>query len=312
MSSASHKTGIEVVDPLPERVEAGATLRIVVKVSCAEGCALAGGAVTATHGDAVIGTGTLVGEAGPAGGGTAEIDLRAPSYAGEAVWRIDLPDQEIGGCEHRSCSVTVAAEVVPHQTSLAIWGVEPVLVSETLTVRAGATCSSGCRLGGQKIEVHDEAGMKVAEARLDDEPRADTEALYEARLDLVAPDKPGVVRYTVSLSPDGLDLPHEGAAAAFTTRCLALPQHEVTVLLRAVDLDASFAGVDVRLGAYRAKTNEKGIAKIGVPAGTYQLTVWRIDIEPVTGELDVTGNATTEVEVARRRIIDEDEERMWM
>ncbi len=49
-----------------------------------------------------------------------------------------------------------------------------------------------------------------------------------------------------------------------------------------------------------------------VAKGAYELSVWRIDLEPARLEIDVTGDSEIEVDTGPRQVVDEDEERMWM
>ena len=46
--------------------------------------------------------------------------------------------------------------------------------------------------------------------------------------------------------------------------------------------------------------------------GTYDLSVWRIDFEPVTMKIEVDADTDIDVGVEPRRVVDEDEKRMWM
>jgi hypothetical protein len=129
---------------------------------------------------------------------------------------------------------------------------------------------------------------------------------------LTAPDRTGVFSASVGFSPDELDLPHVDTAGDFTFRCVELPEHTVTVRVVHEEIDAPLGDIEVRLGPYQAMTDSEGVAGVAVAKGTYELSLWRIDIEPVSMRVKVTGDTEIDVAAAPRRIVDEDEERMWM
>jgi uncharacterized membrane protein len=56
------------------------------------------------------------------------------------------------------------------------------------------------------------------------------------------------------------------------------------------------AGV-VRLGVFRAVTNETGMATLEVPYGTYELTVWKMGYEHVVRNLEVNGDQFIRIEL---------------
>jgi uncharacterized membrane protein len=56
------------------------------------------------------------------------------------------------------------------------------------------------------------------------------------------------------------------------------------------------AGV-VRLGVFRAVTNETGMATLEVPHGTYELTVWKMGYEHVGRNLEVNGDQFIRIEL---------------
>jgi hypothetical protein len=90
------------------------------------------------------------------------------------------------------------------------------------------------------------------------------------------------------------------------------PEHTVRVQVVWSGWVAPKAGVEVRVGAYRGFTDERGVASVGVPKGSYQVSIWRIDIEPSSTPLDVGGDRMVELEAAPRRRRDADAERAWM
>ena len=334
--ATGHQPTVELAEAFPPEVEAGAEIVVRARVSCPEGCDLRGGLVNIVSSEEVVLTGELGGSASaetaetietaetaepaetavPAeSAGTAEttdLVLNAPAHVGEKVWSITFPRQEVGGVVHEECVLAVTSNILPHTTSVAIWGVPSPVKDSGFGVTVGIKCSAGCSLAGQLVEVWDEAGVKLGDGILGDDPRPGTSALYDAEVSLVAPSQAGVFSRSASFAPTELDLPHLEATGDFTFRSLEPPEHTVTVQIVPNGLETPLDNIEVRLGAYQAETDERGLATVGVPKGTYELSALRIDIEPVSTELEVTGDAMVEVEATPRQVVDEDEERMWM
>jgi hypothetical protein len=279
------------------------------RASCPEGCDLRGGLVNIVVSEEVVLTAEL---AESEGAETEELVLNAPAQLGEGVWSVTFPRQELDGVVHEECSLSLTSTVVPHSTSVAVWGVPSPVKGSPFDVMVGIKCSAGCSLAGQLVEVRDEAGAKLGDGRLGDVPRPGTSALYEGEVSLVAPSQAGVFLRSVSFAPIELDSPHREASGDFTFRSLEPPEHTVTVQVIPKGIDAPMDNIEVRLGAYRAETDEQGLAKVGVPKGTYELSVWRIDIEPASTELEVTRDAMVEIDTAPRKVVDEDDDRDWM
>ena len=311
-AATGHQPTVELAEAFPPEVEAGADIVVRARVSCAEGCDLRGGLVNIESSEEVVLTEELGGSESAETAETGDLVLNAPAQVGERVWSITFPGQEVGGVVHEEYVLTVTSTIVPHTTSVAVWDVPSPVRGSRFGVSVGIKCTAQCSLAGQLVEVRDEAGVKLGDGRLGDDPRPGTSALYEAEVSLVAPSQAGVFSRSVSFVATELDLPHREASADFTFRTLEPPEHTVTVQVVPKGIDAPMDNIEVRLGAYRAETDERGLASVGVPKGTYELSAWRIDIEPVSTELEVTGDAMVEVDAAPRHVVDEDEERLWM
>lgn len=302
----THRPTLELIGAVSPEVAAGARVILRLRAVCPEGCELGGGSLSITGPLGVVHALAL------ADGEATEVVLTAPEELGEAAWSMVLPAGESAGVRHEEVSVTLNTSVVPHATSVAVWDVPSPLEGTTFTVKVGVTCSLGCPLAHRRVEVRDEMGAKLAEGRLGERLTAGTAALYEADIELVAPARMGVFTRRVVFDATALGLPHVDATADFTFRVLAPPEHTVAVKVMWSEEDAPKAGVEVRVGAYRAYTDENGVAKVGVPKGTHEVSIWRIDLEFWSTSLEVRGDATVEVQAAPRRPLDEDAERIWM
>ena len=308
-----HVPAIELLEPFPSEAPAGGTIHVDVRVSCPERCDLRGCVLEVARPDAAVQTIELSGRDTDRGGGSAALSLSVPEETGDAGWRVSLPEREIDGNLHEKCVLALKTVVVPHSTSLAVWGVPSPLRASPFSIKVGIKCSAGCQLAGQLVMVYDEAGKKLGEGTLGKAPRPGTDALYEAELRLVAPDRAGVFSCSVDFSGDGLRLPHVGTRGGFTFSLPGAPgaHRQRAGCARRSRLFPSRIS-RFRLGPYRAMTDSAGMARVAVAKGAYELSVWRIDLEPVRLEIDVDADSEIEVETGPRQVVDEDEERMWM
>lgn len=309
MDATEHQPAIELIEDLPPELEAGGQVAVRLRVTCRDGCNLRNGVVKAVSADGTLVTTALAG-AGPEHlGSTATLVLTVPARVGAWPFQVTFPEQEVAGAMHGACTLPVSSTVVPHSASVAVWEVPSPVQGARFTVQVGVKCSAGCRLGGQLVEVRDESGATVAEGRLGSEPSPGTSALHEAQVTLAAPDRSGVFSRTVHFAGTGLELPHTGGAGTFTFRVVEPPEHTVAVWVRAKGIEAPLHSIEVRLGPYGAMTDERGLASVRVAKGSYELSAWRVDIEPVSQRLVVADDHTVEVDAAPRRVVDEDAER---
>lgn len=208
-----------------------------------------------------------------------------------------------------------AGEAEPHTTSVAVWDVpSPVVMNCRLKVKVGVTCSATCYLGGQLIEIRDEAGARVGEGRLGETPWPGTGALYVAEVDLAAPATEGVFSWsaTFAIAEPPLPLPHDEACATFSFRTVRPPDHHVTVRVTDKDSKAPLQNVEVRLGFYRALTDQQGQARLELPGGRYDLDAWKTGCDMPSRTLEVGGDLTIDVEAVLSPEKSPDDEQVWM
>jgi hypothetical protein len=302
----SHRPTLALVEAPPPAVPAGAELIVRVRLACPEGCDLCAGSVRVT--DSAGAERTLELPSGP----DAELALVAPAKVGDVSWSILVPAQEAGGAHHEEAHLTLRSSVVPHPTSVAVWGVPSPLAGGTFGVRVGVKCSLGCGLGGRRVEIRYGESARLAEGWLGERPRPGTAALHEAEVVLLAPSRVGISSGRAVFDGSGPGLPHADSAADFTFRVLEPPEHTVAVSVVPRGVEAGLDGIEVRLGPYRAFTDLQGAARVEVAAGRYDVSIWRVDIEPCSAPLEVTGDAALELEARPRRHPDEDADRIWM
>jgi len=68
-------------------------------------------------------------------------------------------------------------------------------------------------------------------------------------------------------------------------------------------------GVELRVGRFRAASNEVGIAHVDVPGGTYEVCAWKIGYDLLSRTAHVAGDTTIHLEVA---VAPEPEQPYWM
>jgi hypothetical protein len=179
--------------------------------------------------------------------------------------------------------------------SLAVWDVPmPAVAGEKFSIKVGAKSAARRALGGGRVEVSDSTGAVVATAKLGETLWPETEALYWA-----APDIPGPVQqfaeYVVRFIPDSGKPAHDAVATRFSIASTAKPEHRLTVAVTERDTAAALAGVEIRLGSFRARTNAAGRAELHVCKGEYQLQLFRTaHVAPPT-PIKIVGDASVEL-----------------
>ena len=152
--------------------------------------------------------------------------------------------------------------------SLAVWDVPmPVVAGETFTIKAGAKSAGGEALAGARIEVCDATGKVVASGVLGDRPLDGTEALYWTPLNIPSLGQEQAAEYIVRLGNE--------ATTRFSVAAAPKPTHVLKVSVTEQDSKEALSGVEIRLGAFHARTGQDGRAEIRVCDGEYQLQLWR-------------------------------------
>ena len=59
---------------------------------------------------------------------------------------------------------------------------------------------------------------------------------------------------------------------------------------------APIANAQLRLGAFRAATDQSGLAEVDLPGGVYDLSVWKVGYEAPGRTVELNGNVSIEVE----------------
>jgi hypothetical protein len=286
---------IELLDAVPEEVDAGVELTLVVGLKPSGFTDLAETPFEIRDADAVRHAGMLdlAGEARD----RATIALNAPDAVGEFAWMLVIPEHAREGKTCSETSLPFVFRTRPHATSLAAWDCpSPVVIGETFRLKVAAQCSAGCAtLPGERIVIRDARGAEVASATLGATPWPGTEALYWTEVEVPAPSETGVHAWKVEFAADRLRLPHGGASFSFSSMVDRPAEHTVIVKVCAEESHAPIDDAQVRLGSRRAATDASGIARLAVPGGTHELFVWKAGFEAPTRRIEVTRDASIEV-----------------
>ena len=307
----AHPTSVVLSRPPAAEVDAGTDIVLKVKVACPDGCDLRERVINVIASDgAVVGRSRLV-EFFDRVNETTDFAFMAPDGVGEYSWTVVFPTQEAEGLVHEESAQPITVRTIPHDTSLAVWGVpSPIVIDHPFRSQVGATCSAGCDLKGREIEICDETGASIARGTLGDTPLDGTRALYWTEVDLVAPASEGATSRLIGFAPTELHLPHGGASARFGFETVKPPQHSVTVKVVQQGAGTPVEDAQVRLGVYFAYSDQTGHARVAMPRGTYSLDVLKTGYEAPSRVLDVNDDVTVEVEVAV--IPPEDPDAYWL
>ncbi len=265
--------GLAFKEAAAEAVDAGAEFFFSVALSWPQGTARDGVSYRVRDGEKIIRSGELPKAA--AADGSIAFALTAPAQIGEQRWTL------VVGNEHAEGTLPLRFTTVPHATSLAVWdNPSPVVRGAGFKVKVGAKCSASCGLSGRNVEIRDEADKFMAAGALGDATWAGTASL-----------------------------PHGGASSSFSFVTVAEPEHSVSVKVVDKKTKAPVANAQVRLGFYRAVTDERGAAKMSVPKGEFPLVVTRAGYEAPERSLAVTKNLR--IRIAAEALPEEDPFGAW-
>lgn len=301
MSTKPTEIRLALAQAPPKSVDAGSVFSLGIVPTWQKGVAAAGARYALRAGERVLEAGALP---EPAEDGSIVLSLRAPDEVGEHELTLVVTSEKAKGA--LSCSLTT----VPHATSLAVWDVaSPIVRGATFGIKAGAKCTSACVLAGKVIEIRDEEGTLMGSGALGDTPAPGTTALVFTTIALKAPRKCALNSWTASFAPSELKLPHGHATSRFSFMTVAEPEHSVSVKVLNKETKEPIAGAQVRLGVYRAQTDEAGAAEIRVPKGKFELAVMRPGYRMPERKVEVTKDVR--VRITAEQLPPEDPFALW-
>jgi hypothetical protein len=280
-------------------IDAAAAFTVTVRAACPDGCDLRGHRVSIRNQDgAELAAAELDGFDGESYA-TCAFTLQAPLGVGEHKWHAVLAAQEKNAVLHEATSTDFSFATKPHATSANVWGLPSAIAAgERFGFKIGIKCSAACNLAGRPLRVRDDEGAEVDAARLLDDVWPGTAALYFAEMEARAPLATGDHAWHVECPGSDSGIPHAAGASTFAVKVVSPPDHEVTVEAFDSETQAPIAGAHVLLHPYRALTDERGMAKLKVARGRYQLFVSGFQYIAYQGIIDVTGDVTARAELS--------------
>jgi hypothetical protein len=126
-------------------------------------------------------------------------------------------------------------------------------------------------------------------------------------LDLAAPEAEG--DHAWNLRATTMEPPHEPATSTVRFVAVAPPEHRVTLIVIDKSSGVPLTGVELRVGRFRATTNEGGVAHVDVPGGTYEVCAWKIGYDLLSNRTHIASDTTIHLEVTTSP---EPEQPYWM
>jgi hypothetical protein len=321
----AHETSTSLLEAVPAELSAGSDIALKVRVSCPSACDLRGKVVKIVTPEAVVKE--IVVELTEFDGMASETPafiVKAPTKPGEYPWRATFPPQETEGLLHRESSAPVSFSVRAHTISMAVWDVpSPVVMGKEFSIKVGAKCSAGCSLAGKRVEIYGQEDSMVATGTLGSLPWSVAGTLYWTSVKIQAPAKEGYYTWEVRFPEPELRVPHEESSFKFSFGTARPPKHTVTVNvvdnrnglplikadirlrpLKVVTDEAEAAPADVPSPAYKAATDENGLATVRVPEGTYELFVTMDDYLPFEHRIAAHADVGIKVELTYWKIVE--------
>jgi len=279
MDTDLHQITISMVTDLPSELNPGVFTTVKFRVSCSSACNLTGQSVRIIDQD-----GELIKEAKliiPSGAAfdTDPIVLKVPTEPGEYTWSVVYPEQEKDGILHQQAALPFSFTVRPeHPTNMVVWDVDsPVVTGSKFKVKVGVKCSAGCMLADKMIRIFDQQQVIVGTGQLGKDPLPETASLYWTEVELQAPEQEGYYNWTIKFTEAETNARHMESASTFGFRVVNRPDCILTLEVKDKESGEPVEKASVILHPYRTKTDEKGIAKLAVTQGKYQLFVTRDD-----------------------------------
>lgn len=235
-----------------------------------------------------------------------EIAVTAPARIGSFVWTVTVPACAIDGIRHEAASLAIEFATREHATSLAVWdSPTPIALGAMFELKAGAKCSAGCSLAGETVEVVDADGEVVGTAPLGVSTWPGTSSLYWMSVSVRAPANEGQYRWSVRMARPALDSPHsEPMPVTFSFVVTKPPAHRVSVSVLEEVSRGPVPGAQIRMGPFRASTNEAGRATLTLPGGDFRLRVFKENYDAPEQPVEVREDL--EVVIVARALPEED------
>jgi hypothetical protein len=294
MPDEIHAVRLSLIKAEPLEADAGEEILLAIQVWCPKGCSLAGKKIKVIKEDHSAAKEIILARSRPGRIEAESIIIEAPLRPGSYTWQVFFPLQKEGNILHGESSIPFSFRVKPHATTMAVWDVpSPAALQSLIALKVGVKCLVGCRMAGTGVEIYDDKGERICLAMLGGTPWEGSEGLYWTEVMLPAPEKEGSFTWRAEYHQPDLAIPHRGTSSSFNFHVAQRPQYSVTVKVLDQESGTPIEKAYVRMNLYRAFTDETGTAKLEVPPGMYQISVFQNQYE--IWETDVQVDKNTEL-----------------
>jgi hypothetical protein len=204
--------------------------------------------------------------------------LIAPATTGSHLWQAvicrdaDEDEGEAAEADIPPEAVPFAVDVAAHTIFVSVWDMPPAVeAGRPFAATIGLKCTCGCDTRGWAFSITDAVGCEVHAGRVGDVPAAGTDALYHARIELMAPADVGRAVWSVAAHCPDHPMPH--ALRIQPLHLNVTDRAEIALRLRVVDAETGAPVPRAKIVAhpFRTLADESGAAELRVAPGDYRI-----------------------------------------
>lgn len=276
IATENHPTTITLAQDPPSQCLSGTEMVLKVQVGCPHGCNLQGKEIRVLGQDGSLLAETELGAFVGNGNMTGDIKLPTPIEVGEVTWQAFFPLSQEGNIRHEECLVRFSFQVLPHETSLAVWDTpSPAILERKSSLKVGAKCSAGCNLAGENIEIQDQEGKLVATGTLADPPWPGSQGLYWQEIPFQAPGQEGYYSWKAQFRGLTKAVLHQESVITFGFQALRPPEYRLSIEVVDRETKVPIGDAFVAANTFRTYTDAQGQAILEITGGAYEIYVWR-------------------------------------
>lgn len=205
--------------------------------------------------------------------------LIAPATTGSHLWQAVLchddathDDATEDDADTPPEAVPFAVDVAAHTIFVSVWDMPPAIeAGRPFAATIGLKCTCGCDTRGWAFSITDAVGCEVHAGRVGDAPAAGTDALFHARVEMMAPAEVGRAVWSVAAHCPDHPMPH--ALRIQPLHLNVTDRAEIALRLRVVDAETGAPVPRAKIVAhpFRTLADETGAAELRVAPGEYRI-----------------------------------------
>ena len=200
--------------------------------------------------------------------------LIAPATTGSHLWQAVLCHDDATGDDADTPpeAVPFAVDVAAHTIFVSVWDMPAAVeAGRPFAATIGLKCTCGCDTRGWAFSITDAVGCEVHAGRVGDVPAAGTDALYHARVEMMAPAEVGRAVWSVAAHCPDHPMPH--ALRIQPLHLYVTDRAEIALRLRVVDAETGAPVPRAKIVAhpFRTLADETGAAELRVAPGEYRI-----------------------------------------